>query len=182
MKMAKKLLAACMLGLGLVAMGCNGDGDGGLGPAPSNDELIGTWYLREVATKGTITMKFPPLFDTTINIDTVETYTGTTYYIEFKADKTYVTNSPDSDVTPDFEFEFEKRSAGSVQETGTWSLSGSTLTLNADPSGGDEGYTLEQTVALNAGTLTMQAVVDTSVTEEESTFATKLRTTAKLVK
>lgn len=169
----KLKFAAGYLGLGLFLAACNG-GDGDGGTAPTTAELTGKWLLREVATKGHFTMKMPPIIDTTVHYDTVETYTGSTYYMEFKADNTYESNMPE----PEGPEGVEKRAASPVLETGTWSLQGRVLTTVSNP----DKDTAKVDVTLDGGTLKAVFSMDTTYSDSGMTIDSKLDVTAKLVK
>lgn len=168
----KMKFAAGYLGLGLFLAACNGGGGDG-GTAPTSAELIGKWLLRDVATSGRISMNFPPfVMDTTW--DTTESYTGSTYYMDFKADNSYQSNMPESDMPGGL----EKRGANLALESGTWSLDGKVLTMVAAP----EMDTMKMNVTLDGGTLTAKFSMDTSFSDEQGSMSTRMDMTAKLVK
>lgn len=174
--------AATYLGLGLLLAACNGGTDSGT--PPTTAELIGKWLLREVATKGEITMKFPPLVDTSTKIDTVETYTGSDNYMTFKTDNTYEANMPETD-PPDGGIDAAKRAVPRMAplETGTWALAGSDLTLITDATT-ENPYkdTIAMKVSLSGTTLKTHLHMDTSSSEGGFTYSTKMDIKATLVK
>lgn len=116
----KKMLGITLglVGFGLLLAGCDSSSGG---TAVSNDDLVGKWVINKEVTKGFFSYTPTGGQEFKINIDTTQTYTGSDYYVEFKADKSYSANYPSSNQTT-------KRSAASAVETGTWSISGNTVT------------------------------------------------------
>jgi hypothetical protein len=170
--MGKMKFAAGYLGLGLLLAACNGGGDGGT--APTAAELTGKWLLREVATKGRMSMKFPPIIDMDTTWDTTESYTGSTYYLDFKADNTYESNMPESETPGDL----EKVAASRVLETGTWSLEGKVLTTVSNP----DKDTAKMNVTLEDGNLMARFSFDTTYSDSGMSMTIKSDMAAKLVK
>lgn len=171
--MSKMRFAAVYLGLGLLLAACNG-GDGDGGTAPTTAELTGKWLLREIATKGQMTMKVPAMgIDTTQSFDTTETYSGSTYYMDFKADNTYESNMPDVEMD---DGGLGKR--GVELETGTWSLDGKVLTTVSNP----DKDTAKVNVTLDGSNLTAKFSMDTTESDSGVTMSMKIDMTAKLVK
>jgi hypothetical protein len=168
---------AGLFGLALVLGACNGDDDGDSGRALTAEELVGKWLLRQVDAKGRIEadVEFFQI-DTVINIDTTAVYTGGEYYAEFRADSTYTFNMPEEEEFVDGGFGdfgdifggFEKVAAdgGSEMETGTWSLSGTSLTTISS-----EDDTLVQTATLVGSNLVLQYAVDTAASDTGYSFA-----------
>jgi hypothetical protein len=171
----KKTLMACLLGLGLVMVGCNGDGDGAT--AVSEGDLVGKWYYKTGVSKG----YFRALDDKgketfRINIDTTETFPANTYYIEFKSDKTYTANTPDEDIGE----AVAKRAAlfGDL-ENGTWSVSGNTVTTIST-----DGDTSKVAAKINGNSASFTFSVDESETDPETggKFESKLEATLNCTK
>jgi hypothetical protein len=156
-----------VLGLGLLLAACGGDESSS--PVTESD-LVGRWFTRMVVTKGTITTKFPALgIDTTQKIDTTETYTGTTYYFDFKADHTYESNQPDS---PDAKAVAAKVAfSGKELEKGKWWVNGNTLKNLPD----GKTDTVSSTVHVDGGTLKLHFEIDSSGSEAGATFSIKLK-------
>ena len=154
--------------MGLLLGACNSGGDS-TSPVAAAD-LIGNWFYRSSETKGSIRSQFTvggKTYDTTTVIDTSETYTGNEYYIEFKSDSSYTANSPD--VGP----EAEKSTAAADLETGTWSVSGSTLTtISSDKD------TAKVNIAISGNTLNGTMAIDT--TSAEGGFSMTTHVTVKI--
>src|SRR4051794_31182631 len=88
-------LMGLVAGLGLMMMACNSSS--GVAAVASGD-LIGKWLLNKEVTHGTVHEKGSyagHAIDTTFHMDKDTTYTGGTYFMEFKSDSTYNSNMPD---------------------------------------------------------------------------------------
>ena len=144
--------------LGLFLTACE-PGGGSTTPVAAAD-LIGKWLYRSEVAKGTIkthAVIAGQTFDTTTTIDTTHTYTGSEYYIEFKSDNTYTANSPEMNGAA-------KASAASALETGTWAVSGATLTTISTTKD-----TAVVNVAISGTTLTGTMAIDD--TNSEGTYS-----------
>ena len=109
-------------GFGLMLSACN-SGDGVT--AVNATDLEGKWNFTKAelhfSSKTTpANERFPDY-----KVDTVINANGLGYFIEFKHDKTYTSNTPP---VPS-KFLFGKAGAAAVTETGTWSTSGNSVVL-----------------------------------------------------
>lgn len=156
--------------IGLMLAGCNG-GDGAT--AVAEGDLIGKWILTSFQSKGYMKLT---IFGTpqTIPLDTTETYTDNANYYDFKADHTFTANTPEPDMGAGLGL--EKAAAG--LESGTWSLSGNTLTTISTESGSTESDTMDIKVSLSGADGTFSYHVD----EKDSTFEIKFDAVAKAKK
>ena len=171
MKMKNGLIGLALV-TGLVLAACN-SGTDSAAPVAAGD-LVGKWFYRHETTKGSIKSHYVlagKAYDTTVVLDHDTAYTGTTYYMEFKADNTYSSNSPDDEV------EMEKTSAVSSMETGTWSLSGATLTMISSDSN-----TAKINIAVSGTTLTGSVAFDSTATANTTTITTHMNSTLTLSK
>ncbi len=107
--------------LGFMMAGCNSSsGTGGLGPVDM-EALVGKWRIESMKQEGTmrVTTTTPPK-DTTTSLNDTAIFSDSTYYTQFKADMTFIANEPSQGLP--------KSTSTVAVLTGTWSLSGSTLT------------------------------------------------------
>ncbi|MDB5050027.1 MAG: hypothetical protein JWO30_3098 [Fibrobacteres bacterium] len=165
MKMKNGLIGLAVV-MGLFLAACN-SGGGSTAPIASGD-LIGKWFYRKAVTKGTIKTSFTigtQKYDTTEVLDTTATYTGSVNYIEFKSDNTYNSNRPDNPGIG-----APKASAVAALENGTWTTSGSTLTL---VSSANVTTKIDQ-VAVSGNDLTGTLNVDTTATSGGFSYSAKL--------
>ena len=157
--------------LGLFLTACE-PGGGSTTPVAAAD-LIGKWLYRSEVAKGTLKSHgviAGQTIDTTMSLDSTTTYTGNTYYMEFKADNTYTSNSPDMGEA--------KVSAQAPIENGTWSVSGAILTTIT----ADKKDTTKVNVAISGTTLTGTMVIDESSTYEGITYTTHADITITMAK
>lgn len=112
------VLALVAMVAGIIIGGCS---QSSTGPsAPSTADLIGKWIFSSVIMKGTTTIHLgiTGVPDSTYQTDTTITFSGTANYAQLYADMTYATQMPGMAST-----------GAPVSDTGTWSLSGSSLRL-----------------------------------------------------
>ncbi|MDB5105177.1 MAG: hypothetical protein JWP91_2866 [Fibrobacteres bacterium] len=168
----KNGLIGFSLVLGLFLAAC----DSGDSTAPvGSGDLVGKWFYRKGVTQGTIhaTGTFAGVkYDSTTVIDTTETWTDNTYFIEFKSDNSYTANSPE-----DIGGGSPKISSVAGMETGTWSVSGSTLTTISS-----EKDTTKLNVAVSGNNLTGSIVFDSTQTENGFTITSHVTATLTLSK
>jgi hypothetical protein len=146
--------------MGLALFACDSGTDSGA--AVASGDLVGKWYLRKLQAHSTMSFKgniFGQAVDTTSQFDTTETFTGTQYFVEFKAEGNAFTSVFPDDLSGSGEAPKRAASLAST-ETGTWSVSGDVLTLN-----GSDGTTEKIKVAISGNTLTGTQTTDTTSTE-----------------
>ncbi|MBN2036375.1 MAG: hypothetical protein JW768_06495 [Chitinispirillaceae bacterium] len=109
-------VAVACCAFSLVSIGCKDDNPAG----PSNNDLIGKWVFSKAVTHMSITGG-----GMSMTIDTTINFTGNNDYIELRSDNTYTVVSDEDWSLPK---KAMNKTAYSSTETGTWSLSGSSLT------------------------------------------------------
>lgn len=112
----KKAVALFCIGIAAVMISCGDKSPTGGGGGPSETDLVGKWTFNTVHSVGTVRMQIPSVIDTTENVDSTTTCSGGDDWVDVKADKSYQLSVNDPTM-------------GSNAETGTWTLSGSTLTM-----------------------------------------------------
>lgn len=167
MKTAVKWMGI-LAGFGLMLAACNSGGGGAT--AVSEADLTGKWILNESTSKGSISIKDAKgkvLIST--NFDTTITYPGVAYYLDLKADHNYTANYPN--------LGFGKVAAVAPVETGTWSVSGNTLTtITTDR----DTVKTQATVSGKSGTFLMKYYESES--DDEGSFVTDIDNTFSATK
>lgn len=162
---------AGLFGMSLLLAACNG-GDGAT--AVSEADLVAKWYFKRSVAKGfirTVDASGKELFR--FNVDEDTTYAGNTHYIEFVANHTYTANYPED--AGDIPL---KRAARPI-ETGTWSVSGNTVTTISS-----EGDTSKVAAAISGSnaTFTLDMSVSESDPETGGRFETDIEATLHAAK
>ena len=163
-----------LLGLGLLLAACNG---GGGATAVNEADLIGKWLIRSDVSTGYMRITDANGAEVLkLDLGDTNTYTGSTYYFDFKADHTYTANTPEYTEEP-----LPKR-AFRQPESGTWSVSGANLTLI----GSETGETMKDTVTVEAvidgANATFTLSIDEKQTSAEGGMEMKLDAAMKAVK
>jgi hypothetical protein len=138
-----------------IMLSCN---DSPTGTSVSSDNLIGKWIVDKMHVKGTMS-----ILGQNVSMDTTTVMKNDLSYVQFYSNNTYKA------VLPDYESSiasgFEKRKILSkitqvgAADTGTWSLSGNTLSLKSTTN--DTTLTM-QDVAINGNSLNMKMPVKAS--------------------
>lgn len=119
---------------------CSKDDDGGSTPV---DKLFGKWFLKELTMEGSFEEE-----------GTVITYTAKSLnisegnFIIFKEDQTFEAQSTPFDLEMKMNFMGQTITqivpiSSDLPESGTWSESGNSLTINSDTTGESVTYTIE---------------------------------------
>ena len=170
MKTAAKWMGI-LAGLGLMLTACDSGGDGAT--AVSETDLTGKWFLSKSDSKGSISIKDAKgkvLFSS--NFDTTITYPAATYYLDLKADHNYTANYP-----PNPALGIGKVSAVALMESGTWSVSGNTVTTITT-----DGDTVKTTATVSGKTGTFLVKYYESESDEEGSFVTDIDNTFSATK
>lgn len=136
----KKVLAVFCMGITALVMSCGEDSPTG-GGGPAETDLIGKWAFSTMHSVGTVHISFPPIMDTTMNIDSTSTFAGNDDWLDLKSDKSYQLSVVDPTM-------------GTNDETGTWTLNGSALTMISSGTPADT-TTVTVSVSGTSGTFSM---------------------------
>lgn len=173
--MKKIISVAGLLGFGLLLAACNG---GGGATAVNEGDLIGRWLIRSDVTTGYMRATGPAgqeIFK--LDLGDTNTYTGSTYYFDFKSDHTYTANTPDYGTGGPL-----PKAVSRQPEAGTWSVSGANLTLI----GGEVEQSTKDTITVQAaieGTnATFTLSMDEKQTDAEGSMEMKIDAVMKAVK
>ncbi len=161
------ILAAAGFGLALAA--CDSTGGASLGPVDTGS-LVGKWQMTSIREQGREEMKMtsPISKDTVMNTDTTMNYSDPSYYLEFKADNSCNLSQPANPAT----------AKSAAVEPCTWSLSGSTLTLQLT----NQAEVTKSQVGITGKILTSVSTVDTTVSFSGVTESMHTVTTVKASK
>jgi hypothetical protein len=168
-------IAAGFLGLGLLLSACNG-GDGAT--AVNEGDLIGKWLIRSDISSGYMRATDPTGKEVfKMDLGDTNTYTGSTYFFDFKADHTYTANTPNYTTGEAF-----PKAAGLQLESGTWSVSGADLTLIGSETGATTKDTVTVQAAIDGTNATFSLSIDEKETTAEGSMEMKLDAVMKAVK
>jgi hypothetical protein len=142
----KKILGLTLgvMSLGLMLVGC----DSSSGPtAVSATDLTGKWLINKQTSKGTIAYTPAGQAEIKIAVDTATNYSAAdNYFVQFDANGSYTANFPSTGGP------LAKRAAKAANETGSWKVSGNTITtISSD----DDTTDVTAAISGNSGTFTL---------------------------